>query len=241
MKKCLHVLIIVIAINLFTIQFTHADKKLIFSTFQNSALTLIHEPILREIYKQMGYEIEVRQFPAERALVMANSGKVDGEVARLKIIQEKYKNLVIIPIPLYYSQGAIFTKKLNISIPGYESLKPYEVICLRGYKDAEKQLNKYGVKYTLVNSYSQIFLSLDSERFELGIASRLDGLKIIKELGLKEIKILESSLRINPTYHFIHKKHKHLVPQIITILQKLKEEGFIEKIESKVIQDLTIK
>lgn len=224
---------------IFTTAPVHAGEKLVFSTFENSGLTLLQEPILREAYKRIGFEIKIQQYPAERALRMANDGKTDGEVARLALIREKYQNLMMIPVPLHQIKSVVFTNDANFSVQGYESLKPYSAVTLIGYKNYERKLKKYGIRHHLVPGYDQVFRIIDAGRYDLALVTMFDGLKTLKDLQLKGIRLLEPPLETTPTYHFVHKKHERLVPELTATLQKLKEEGFIQKIEARVIAELT--
>ncbi len=133
-KICEYLYVILALVNIMAVSSVCAKEKLVFSTFENSGLTLLQEPILREVYKQMGIEIEIRQYPAERALRTADEGKVDGEVARLAMVQETYRNLIMIPVPLHHLKNVAFAKDVRFPVQGYESLKPYKVVTLRGYK-----------------------------------------------------------------------------------------------------------
>jgi polar amino acid transport system substrate-binding protein len=239
MKKHVHYFIVLLVINIIVVPWVHAGEKFVFSTFEDSGLTLIEEPILREVYRQMGFEIEIRQYPAERSLRMANEGIVDGEVARLAVVREKYLNLVMIPVPLHNLKLVVFAKNVRFSVRGYESLKPYTVVTLIGYKHFEKKFKEYGIRYHQVANYRQIFKTLDAERHDLALLTQPDGLRTLRELRLKGIANLDPPIENIPIYHFVHKKHRHLVPQIAATLRDLEKKGVLEKIENRVIADLT--
>ncbi len=201
----------------------HAQEKLVFSVVEGVSATAI----LQEGYKRIGIDIEAKILPAERALSMSNSGELDGEVNRIVNINMKYPNLIMIPIPIFFLDIVAFTKHLEFPVQSWESLAPYEVATLRGMKVAENGLQ--GMKYLALTEFEQILRMLDKERIEVAILPRLDGLQIIKKFNLKTIEILEPPLvRIN-LYHYLHKKHKHLVPKITASLRKMDKEGLIKK------------
>ncbi|WP_027709162.1 hypothetical protein [Zooshikella ganghwensis] len=63
-------------------------NKLTITGVENMYLTKISEPILVEAYTHLGFEVEIKLAPAERALAEANSGRFDGDLNR-KIGLEK--------------------------------------------------------------------------------------------------------------------------------------------------------
>lgn len=215
-----------------------ADERLILSTFENSGLTLVQEPILREAYHRLGIDIDVLQLPAERALRMANAGQVDGEVARVALIRHQYPELVMVPEPLLHIENVVFSKDLLFPIDGYQSLRPYQVVTLRGYKHFESQLLGQGVNYSLVGSYDQVFRTIEKDRYQVALLTRLDGMKTLSELGVRGIYALEPPLEVIPVYHFLHRRHTQLVPQLAKVLREMRETGVIDQIQLEVLGEL---
>ena len=73
---------------------------------------------------------------------------------------------------------------------------------------------------------------------DIVIASDYIGLKNIKELNLKGIKRLEPFIARNNLYHYLHKKHKNLVPRITAVLQEMEKEGVIQQISEQTVTQL---
>ena len=142
------------------------------------------------------------------------------------------------PSLCFTKKTVVFTKNADFSVQGWESLRPYSAVTLRGFKNTEKTFKDYGIDYGLVNTFAQIFITIEAGRYDIGILTMLDGLKTLNELQMKGFKILEPPLSEGQSYHFVHKKHQHLVPQIAEKIQELRDEGLIEQIERKVFKDL---
>lgn len=79
---------------------------------------------MTEAYQQLGRTITVIEYPSARALDLANRGIVDGELGRAGLTQEKYGDLVKIPVPLLTLNMVAFTKSLHFEVNGWESLLP---------------------------------------------------------------------------------------------------------------------
>ena len=55
----------------------------------------------------------------------------------------------------------------------------------------------------------------------------------MKEMKIKDVKILEAPLQHNALYHFLHNKHESLVPKITAVLQQMEEAGEIQRIREQ--------
>ena len=51
-----------------------------------------------------------------------------------------------------------------------------------------------------------------------------------KKMNLNQIVMLIPPVQVDPLYHYLHKKHKALVPQITAILKKMRQEGKFQEI-----------
>ena len=238
MKTALSILAVMVLVALVALPTAYAREKLVFATFENAGVTLVQEPVMREAYRRLGYEIEIRKFPGERALLMADQGHVDGELARLAAVREMYGNLIMVPESIHELRDVVITKNADFTLAGWESLEPYTVLSRRGYKYFEGKCREHQINYQLVNSFEDMVKILHAGRYDVGLVTMLDGLKTMKDMGIRDLRVIEPPLEIIPTYHFLHKKHKKLVPLVSEKLKELKKEGYIKKIENQVILEL---
>ncbi|MCP4107581.1 MAG: hypothetical protein GY749_18900 [Desulfobacteraceae bacterium] len=115
----------------------YAQDDLVFSK-PDDPVADISEKILKEAYQKIGIRISVTAFPAERALRTSNSGLSDGEVNRIKGINEQYLSLVMVPVEINILEGVVFTIDVSFPVTGWESLRPYNIGIRIGIKFAEK-------------------------------------------------------------------------------------------------------
>ncbi len=73
---------------------------------------------------------------------------------------------------------------------------------------------------------------------DIAVLSKLDGLGVINALDIKGAKTLEPPLITVPAYHFLHKRHEKLVPQITASLQQMEKDGILQKIWDEVETEL---
>lgn len=74
---------------------THAGRVLTFSAIKNSINTEISARVMTEAYSRIGIDIE--QCPGKRALMLAELGRVDGELFRTAGMGKEYPNLLSLP------------------------------------------------------------------------------------------------------------------------------------------------
>ncbi len=210
-----------------------AETTLVFSTIGESLHIPISEQVLQEAYQQLGIHIAVKEYPAARAIKMANKGvAVDGELHRRASANVKYSNLIKIPVPIGIAEEVAVTKGVSFPINNLESVRPYVVGVMRGLKTARLLEEMNVQKLTSVTTYKQLLLMLDKNRIEVAIVSRLAALNFIKELQLTGLTILEPPImQTTKIYHFPHKKHEHLVDKLTTVLQEMEASGRIQDIQ----------
>ncbi|MDM8517618.1 transporter substrate-binding domain-containing protein [Desulfobacterales bacterium HSG16] len=211
----------------------YAEKELIFSTDGDGILSKISARVLQEAYHQLGIQISYKALPPYRALQMSNSGKMDGELTRIAGLENEFKNLIPVSVPINSLEHVVFTKNLQFTVEGWESLRPYTLAIRRGIKKVEKGTR--GMKRTLVPSNEQTFFMLDKGRVDIAISARIIGLKTLSEMKLKNIRILEPPLGRIDLYHYLHKNHEHIVEPVTNILRKMEQEGRIAEIKKQTV------
>lgn len=196
----------------------------------------ISAKVLIEAYASMGYEISVEILPPERALQLSDRGAFDGEVHRIKGIEKRYTGLVMVKVPINYVESVVFSKNIEFKVNGWESLRPYSIVTRKGIKLFEDGTK--GMKVDYAYSLEQAFNFLLLDRYEIYVESKIAGLNVIKDMGISGVKILEPSIDRTALYHYLHKKHSGLVPDIEKALLEMQKSGRIKRIRDDFILQL---
>jgi len=199
--------------------FTFPEEK---NAFHDAAAEII-----RQAYATLGISVTYKTVPAERALMMSNSGHSDGELVRIEGIDAKYPNLIRIPVSHVTADQMAFGTDPSLKIDGWKSLEPYRLVFHRGYKVAE--LNTQGTDRYLTGTDTRAFIMVENGRKDIAIANRFTGEKIIEEEGLERVVMLTPPVQRDPLYHYIHSKHRDLVDDVTRVLEQMKAEGAFEK------------
>ena len=211
-------------------------KTLNFSCIEETPDIEISRLVLAEAYGRLGIDITIQELPGLRALIYANEGLTDGELFRAKGIEDEYTNLVRIQVPINTVDVVVVTKSFFFKVNGWQSLKQYSIGIQSGITFIESIIsNIEGLKVIRVKNSSQLLGMLENERIDIVVAPRISALLSLSDLKSKTITILEPPLQIMPLFHYLNKKHQSLVPVLEDVLQKMEDEGEIQRIRDDYI------
>lgn len=195
--------------------------------------TSIAERVVTEAYRRLGLSVQVRHLPGERSLRSANNGDTDGELYRKLGMERDYPNLVIVPVPLLTYEIVIFTQGTHFVVNGWDSLRPYTIGYVKSIKIVEQ--NTQGMRVEVAATLRQAFLKMTLGRSDVVVANKASGLAILKELNLPDVKVLTPPLATFPVFHYLHKKHVALVPQLTVMLQQMQKDKTIDALQKSVM------
>ena len=233
MKKFLFIL----TMSLFLTKLLNAQPILIFAQIVDTPDQIVGAEILKIAYAKLGISIKILEMPGKRALIESSAGRVDGEVHRIIEIADDYPTLIKVPTPVNYIEPSVFSKKYNFKITDCSALKKYNIGIVRGVKHAE--LCTKGMNNIRVFTYSTKMMKLlDANRVDIAITAKINGLLLSKKMGMKSIHALSPPLSRMMVYHYLHEKHRDLVPKLDKVLIEMKESGELEILRNKAIKRL---
>jgi polar amino acid transport system substrate-binding protein len=195
------------------------------------------EQLSQESLRRIGVDLKLVSLPSERSLTAANLGEVDGEglrVAGLGGPDGPYPNLIQVPERFVRISFVAFSKNATISLDnGWDSLKPYRIAFINGWKMFEA--NAQGARVVnKVDKPEQLFRMLDEGRVDLVLYTHADGLLLARNLGLTSVAPLSPALKEVDMYLYLHKKHQALVPKLTQAIRDLKADGSYNRILSAI-------
>jgi len=184
--------------------------------------------IVAEVFRRIDIEAEVIQVVSARALINANRGIEDGNIARIAGMEKEYPNLIRVPEKIVDFVFTAFTRDLKFDVDGWDSLKRYEVGFVTGWQIYEKNITEAKL-ITRVKTGENLFRMLDKDRIEVGMYERWGGAWWIRELGL-DLQPLEPPVSVMPLFLYLHKKQAALVPKLTQVLRDMKNDGSYQAI-----------
>lgn len=191
----------------------------------------VAELVMTEAYRRIGRQLVVHRLPGERTLMVANEGRMDGELYRKVGIERDYPNLMIVPVPLLTYEIVVFTRGTDFVVNGWESLRPFTIGYVRGIKIIKE--NTGGMKTEAVPAMDMAFRKLTMGRTDIVVGNRLSGLAAAAALGIDDVRVLAPALASFPVYHYVNKNHAALVPGLVAALQAMTADKTIEKLQKQ--------
>ena len=213
-----------------------ANEKIVLVTPVNTIDTVISEVVLRKAYARLGVNLEIRKYPAERALQLANQGTVAGEVQRIDGLSASYPNLIQVRPPINYIEGTVFSGDTRFQVDGWESLRPFRIGIIRGIKFAES--NTQGMDVQAVGDYERLFTMLENGRFEIIVSPGINGEYHLRLFGMVGVAKLRPAIERFDLFHYLHRDHEALAAKVSEVLERMRQSGELERIRARVIQVL---
>ena len=103
----------------------------------------------------------------------------------------------------------------------WSNLENHQVVTLRGLIGITNRLDKHITNYQQTTNLQQIFKMLERNRADVAILPKaFVTQKILSELN-QTTAFNVATLEQVPIYHFIHKRHQQIVPELTTTFQTL--------------------
>jgi polar amino acid transport system substrate-binding protein len=161
--------------------------------------------------------------PALRALMEADSGQLDGEVMRPRLIEGSYHNLLRVDVPLYSNMASAFVRAQSGPAPAnLEALsKSKSVGIVRGIRHAEAATQGWA-NVVVINSYPAAVRMLSQGLIEVLLGGEGTIREAFVSNHLDASQFNGQQVYSTPLYHYLHKRHAELLPLVQAELAKIK-------------------
>ncbi len=205
----------------------------------NEAQTGFGDQVMAEAFKRIGYKVEIVRLPAERALINANRGLDDGDLARIGGLQKKYPNLIQVPETFLTVDMVLYSKNYpEFTVTGWDSVASHSLAIISGWKIMEKNFAQLGDRVEIIKTDTpeQSFSLLENDRVDFIAYSNWSGLGYIKKHNIKNITLLEPPLARPEFYVYLHKKHEKIVPELARAIKAMKTDGTLQTLFDRLLK-----
>ncbi|EME71170.1 hypothetical protein H261_04510 [Paramagnetospirillum caucaseum] len=203
-----------------------ADIHMI-SQIQGDHLSVRGFEVVREAYRRIGLQAVADIRPNERGIVSADSGDTDGDTMRMAGLEARYPNLVRVPEPVLSFDTVAFTAGMRFEVRGWESLRPYSICVVRGFKLGENGTE--GMNRELVSTNEASLRMVKAGHCQMTLLGDAVWL-LIDELKLGPLRALETPVAVTPLYHYVNIRHAHLAPRLAEALKAMRQDGAVDSI-----------
>lgn len=187
----------------------------------------------REAFSRISIDFKLVSLPSERSLKAANVGEIDGEGLRVGGLSNRYPNLIQVPERYVGISFVAFSKDATIKINGWNSLTPYRIGFITGWKMFEAKASGARVVQK-VDTPEQLFKMLNAGRIDLALYTKADGMVLIRKDKYTAISPLMPSLKDVDLFLYLNKKHAPLVDKLAAAIREIKADGTYNEILSAI-------
>lgn len=186
--------------------------------------------LARDIAKDMGVELELKELSFDALLTTLQSGQVDIIISGLSATEERRKS-VDFSEPYYKSKQVLLTTKENLDkFNGFEDLKDRKLgIQLSSLQDKLMQTLLPDGKYTKIESMNTLFLSLNANQIDGIVTSEIvSQMAVASNPGFviaDKVQIDDSSLNTLGVAVALRKGSPALQTQLNSTIKRLNESG----------------
>ena len=183
--------------------------------------------LMEEAYAELGIELVYLDMPRARSIVEANAGRIAGELGRLPGLEQDYPNLIRLEFPLFRYQLVIVADRRQCGLCELGDLE--NLAYVNGMYGAEQRLTQHSYSRPTVQAVDleQLLLMYQGNRVKAIILNDFEA----RQLGLlDDPHNVMVPIFTEIGYHYLHKQHADLVPQLSAVLERLHNEGRVTAI-----------
>ncbi|WP_342619527.1 transporter substrate-binding domain-containing protein [Rhodoferax sp. GW822-FHT02A01] len=216
----------------------HAQGILRLAKIENVPDQQVGAEILVAVYSKLGIQLQFIDGPAKRSLIESSEGHLDGEIQRVLAVQNEYPTLIAVSESINYIEPIAFTKSMSFSVNGWDSLRPYRIGIVRGVGSSERGV--FGMPHVSpTTTMDQMMLMLNAGHIDVAVNDLFSGMLVLSRLGFQEdIHPLFPKLQHIELYHFLHERHRALVPKVEVVIRQMKSGGELASLRKQITDRL---
>jgi len=194
--------------------------------------------MLRAVYAKLNIKLEFEDVPGKRALALSSAGEVDGEIQRIGTLSRDYPTLIQVTPAINYIEPAVFTTRLHFDVAGWDSIRDYSIGIVRGVGSSEAGTRGMA-RVTATTSLESMVKMLDADRFDVMITDLFSGLVAVRKLNLQaRIYPLSPPLDRIHIYHYLHERHRALVPEVGKVIAQMEASGELATLREALVKQI---
>ncbi|TQV67269.1 transporter substrate-binding domain-containing protein [Exilibacterium tricleocarpae] len=207
------------------------EKVLRFGISATHPLLPVARNLFENMYAELGYTISVVNMPHRRSFKTANDGReLDGVLLQVEEVMAGFDNLLRVESTFYEVESFVWSRDagLKLDVDGWASIRPYRI--------GIDQQKLFGISRTegfnriVAKDPRQSIKLLAGGRVDLIIMTGFEGRYYGRRQSETRLRRLEPALYSTPLYHYLHRRHRELLPHISRQVRTLSDSGEINRI-----------
>lgn len=186
---------------------------------------VLGKKIVRRLYESCGLDIRYLDVPAARAVLMAEKGQSDGELARIPMAVRQDAPLLPLEAPI--EEARLVPLFLNKeSAEAHTRLAGKRIGFLNGYRMIAAVLPEDATQVATSDTFQLVGL-LKRERIDVALTLEWDALAAKhRNPGM----VIGEPLLESPIYHWVHESRKNDIPCLSEALEEMRADGELQRL-----------
>ncbi|MCK1652281.1 transporter substrate-binding domain-containing protein [Bradyrhizobium sp. 149] len=230
--------IVVVCLSLFAAGPSQAQELIRLARIAGIPDQYVGGEMLRAVYARLNIKLEFEDVPGKRALALSSAGEVDGEIQRIGTLSRDYPTLVQVTPAINYIEPAVFSTKLRFDVAGWNSIRDHSIGIVRGVGSSEAGTRGMA-RVTATASLDNMVRMLDADRFDVMVTDIFSGLVAVRKLNLQDrIVALSPPLERIHIYHYLHERHRALVPKVGKVIAQMEASGELATLREALVRQV---
>jgi len=206
------------------------DRILHLGANQHAITQLVASALLHDICSRAGYTLKLEPLPGRRATLMALSGAIDGEVARIAPYAADHPPLVRVDPPYYGLTTGIFVRKgFSTVVRSVDDLATLHVGVVGGEVHAELAA-RHARSVLDVGTYDQLYKLLDAGRVDVVIDTGISGDAEIRRLGLASRLVHQGDIARFDLHAILVPHRADVAPLLGKVIRTMHDSGELARL-----------
>jgi len=188
------------------------------------------QKLVFEVSKISDLDIQLIAIPGKRATQMLRNNTLQAEFYRIESYTQQVPNSIKIAASESLVPVFAYSASVDFKVNGWQSLKPFSMINVRGWIYPKKNLPKKA--FIVVNSTRDAFVMLEAKRADIFVNSQTTSSAILQSAAFKDTKIRRLTPKLGHIkfFTFFSSKHPKMAESYNSALREIKSNGTFDRL-----------
>lgn len=182
------------------------------------------EQFFDAVYEHVDITPEYQYFPSTRGMELVNSGVLDAEASRFPSVIKPYSNLIQVPAAISQVKASL----ICLSSHNCE-LRDGIIAVVKGFLRARQFCGRLRLDCYYSDDYATLIRVLERKKANFILAPDYALPNVICKSDISSFYIKPVIELTGNTFHYVHKKHSHLVQQLANAIRNVKKETELDE------------
>jgi len=188
------------------------------------------QKLVNEISKISDLDIRLMVIPAKRATQMLRNNTLQAEFYRIESYAQQVPNSIKIAASESLVPIFAYSASVNFKVNGWQSLKPFSMINVRGWIYPKKNLPEK--EFIIVNSTLDAFAMLEAKRADIFVNNPISSASILQSSAFKDTQIRRLSPKLDHIkfFTFFSGKYPKMAESYNSAIKEIKSNGTFDRL-----------